>query len=284
MIQQRVSSNLRFEQINYLWRIVATGICFTFFGLGGLLLCVSWFPLQKVVYSGAERQKAAAKKTVHHTFRFFIGMMKFLGILNLKVEGLDVLKNAKGKIIVANHPSLIDIVVLISLVKNADCVVKAHLFRNPFLRGVIRNTGYISNADPDHMLDDCKHSLDQGNNLIIFPEGTRTTPGQPICFKRGAANIALRSGTPFLPLLIFCYPKTLTKDDKWYHIPKTGKINFEALVLPEYDWTQGKTDITRSKLSRQVTRDLESYYVEKLARYGTIEKRNQRIDYPNSGS
>ena len=92
----------------------------------------------------------------------------------------------------ANHPSLIDVVVLISIIPNADCVVKAHLFKNPFLRGVVKNTGYISNADPEGLLVDCKKSLAAGNNLIIFPEGTRTKVGQAVKFQRGAANIALR--------------------------------------------------------------------------------------------
>ncbi|WP_369678325.1 lysophospholipid acyltransferase family protein, partial [Enterococcus faecium] len=93
---------------------------------------------------------------------------------------LDTIKNAKGQLIIANHPSLIDVVVLISIVRNADCVVKADLWKNPFLKGVVKATGYINNdADPEYFLNQCQQSFARGNNLIVFPEGTRSVPGKP---------------------------------------------------------------------------------------------------------
>jgi len=56
--------------------------------------------------------------------------------------------NRPGQLIIANHPTLVDIVFLISRVKQANCIVKQKLWHNPFMRGPILNAGYISNGDP----------------------------------------------------------------------------------------------------------------------------------------
>ena len=58
----------------------------------------------------------------------------------------------------------------------------------------------------------------QGRNLLMFPEGTRTTPGKPITIKRGAAQIAIRTDTSIRVIHIDCSPVTLTKNTKWYNI------------------------------------------------------------------
>ena len=55
---------------------------------------------------------------------------------------------------------------------------------------------------------------------MIFPEGTRTEKDEVLNeFQRGAANIALRANVPIRPVLMTCSPSTLTKNEKWYHIP-----------------------------------------------------------------
>jgi hypothetical protein len=93
--------------------------------------------------------------------------------------------------VLANHPTLIDVVFLISLLPNADCVVK-RVACNPFMRGPVRAAGYISNDDGAGLVDDCIAAVRAGGSLVIFPEGTRSVPGQPPRLQRGAANIAVR--------------------------------------------------------------------------------------------
>jgi len=101
--------------------------------------------------------------------------------------------------IVANHPSLIDVVFLIGLMRQTNCVVKQSLFQNPFTRGPVRDAGYISNDGSADMLDAAADALREGQTLIIFPEGTRTTPGAAPAFHRGGAAIALRGATIITP-------------------------------------------------------------------------------------
>lgn len=191
--------------------------------------------------------------------------MRFVGVVKVSTKNVQLFQNLQGKVIIANHPSLVDVVVLISLVRNANCVVKQSLWNNPFTRGVLRNSGYISNSDPDGLIDDCKASLQQGHNLIIFPEGTRTRPGETLSFQRGAANIALRSNAHFLMSLIRVTPPGLTKGWPWYRVPDSC-MQLQLVVLGEFD-TSAYQEESISKGVRHLTRDIEQKISEELVNF-----------------
>jgi 1-acyl-sn-glycerol-3-phosphate acyltransferase len=252
--------------INRYWRIIATGSAFLLFGIGGVLLSLLVFPIVKIAYRHDEKKRrSSARKIVHKTFKMFISYMQLLGIMTLEIENGEQLKASKGNIVIANHPSLIDVVVLISIIENADCVVKADLFKNPFLKGVVKNTGYINNeADPDKFMLDCTTSFNDGNNLIVFPEGTRTTPGEAMQFKRGAANIALRTKTDVMPILLFVTPTTLSKELAWYQVPKS-RFTFKLVVKPKMSIQEYLTTDVVSNSVRELTRDLLKYYNKELS-------------------
>ncbi|MDX2319219.1 MAG: lysophospholipid acyltransferase family protein [Moritella sp.] len=251
------------KPVNYLWRLLATASCFSLFGVGGLILTLLVFPIQKLCIRGEQAQKRTARKTVHYSFRFFIATMAFTRIFEFDLRDRAELAQLQGQLILANHPSLIDVVVLLSIMPNADCVVKAHLFRNPFIRGVIKNAGYISNADPEALLQACQLSLAQGNNLIVFPEGTRTVPGKNLVFQRGAANIALRCQVPVSAVLIKVTPSTLTKAESWYQIP-TEKAKFMLQLTRDVPAISIAAEIPMSKQVRHYCRELECYFKQEL--------------------
>ena len=147
--------------------------------------------------------------------------MKIMGILKVKVENAEKLKSGKSMLVIANHPTLIDIVFILSHMPRADCVVKLHAWNHPFFGRVARAAGYIKNDDPVEVIDRCVENLNKGDNVIIFPEGTRTSPDVVIDkFQKGAARIALKSGCNILPIKLDCQPRTLTKDKKWYEVAK----------------------------------------------------------------
>ena len=197
----------------------ATGISFLAFGVGGLLLRLGVFPLLHLAVRAPQRRIALARAIIGLAFRAFVGLMRGLGVLDYQFIGRERLERG-GLLILANHPSLIDTIFLMAFVKRADCIVKSHLWNNPFTSGPVRAAGYISNAGGADLVDACIASLRAGNNLIIFPEGTRTPPGGAIALKRGAANIAVRGACAVTPVLIDCQPPTLGKGDKWWRVPE----------------------------------------------------------------
>ncbi len=105
-----------------------------------------------------------------------------------------------GRVIVANHPSLIDYILLISYLGTGTCVLVKHNLTRTFMRFVIRRLGYRSN---ESSLEEIEEVLANGDDLLIFPEGSRTRGGA-IAFKRGAANVACRMNLPVVPVFIYC--------------------------------------------------------------------------------
>jgi 1-acyl-sn-glycerol-3-phosphate acyltransferase len=247
-----------FERINYLWRVFATGLSFVSFGVGGVILWLLVFPALTVAVRDPVRRSRLARAIIHHSFAGHIGLMHRLGVLTYEVRGLERL-NRNGLLVLANHPTLIDVVFLVSLIGNADCVVKSRLARNPFTRGPIKATGYISNENGAGLIDDCIASVRSGKNLIIFPEGTRTPRSGEAHLQRGAANIAVRGVLDITPVIIRCTPPTLSKGEKWYHIP-TRRFHVAIEVredLPVASFMRGTTEAIAS---RRLTEFLSTYF------------------------
>lgn len=207
--------------LNRLWRIVATGMAFTAFGLGGIALSLTIFPLISLRYKSEHQRKIVARAAVSRSFRFFLNGLQWLGVCRYGVDD-ELALNHQPCIVVANHPSLLDVVLLIAHMPKADCVVKASIWKNPFMRGVVRATGYISNQHQgEALIAAAKDSLDEGFSLIIFPEGTRTEPNVALNpLTRGAAQLALKSQYPLLPVNLDVTPRTLTKQAAWYQVPR----------------------------------------------------------------
>ena len=207
--------------INRAWRFFGTGLSFAVFGIGGLILAMFVFPLISLTARDAESRNRRARSLVSRSFRRFLWMMHGLGVFDFDVDPAckDAFNAEGGLIIVANHPTLIDVVQLLAEVEHGNCIVKEALFRNPFLGGVVRATNYISNDESEELITHCAEALKKGETLVIFPEATRTVPGQPMRLRRGAARVALAARVPMQMVHIQCNPSTLTKAEHWYEIP-----------------------------------------------------------------
>jgi 1-acyl-sn-glycerol-3-phosphate acyltransferase len=243
------------------WRVCATGLSFFAFGVGGLLLRVLVFPLLDVLVRERSRRVTLARAIIRRTFRAFVGLMRLLGVLRYEIIGLEKLERG-GLLILANHPTLIDTVFLMAFVKRADCIVKGALWNNPFTRGPVRAAGYINNDQGPAMVEACIASLRAGNNLIVFPEGTRTPAGGAIVLKRGAANIAVRGVRAVTPVLIDCQPPTLGKGEKWWHIP-ARRAQFRIEVREDIDVARFTRDgVTEVMAVRHLTDHLQRLFTE----------------------
>lgn len=259
------TGSVMLARIDYCWRLVATGFCFAVFGLGGLILWAAVFPAVRTLF-----RKTRARKTrwlIHKSFGAFLYLMKTLGIMRMEVEGGDKLQSGRGTLVLANHPTLIDVVALVSLMPDAGCLVKQALWTNPFLGGVVRAAGYISNSDSDRLIDECADDLRQGKPLLVFPEGTRSCPGLPLRFQRGASYIALRSQVRVIPVMIDCHPTTLTKQERWYQIPER-RFHLRIRVLDPVDierWVEPCE--AQTVAARKLTRAFESFFIQELSKW-----------------
>lgn len=221
------------QKLNYVWRLAATGLSFGSFGVGGAGLSLALPTLLKLLESDVEQRQVLAQKIIQHSFKSLVLMMQKLGVMSYEIQGLEQLENSYGELLLANHPTLIDVVMLIAFMPQANCVVKQSLWSNPFTKGAVRSAGYILNQGSQQFVEACVSKLQAkgAGSLIIFPEGTRTEKQQVLNdFQRGAANIALRAKVPIRPVVIRCSPSTLSKNQKWYHIP-ARRFHIQMQVL-----------------------------------------------------
>jgi 1-acyl-sn-glycerol-3-phosphate acyltransferase len=183
----------------------------------------------------------------------------------LEVAGPRDLAKIGGRLIIANHPTLLDVVLLMALMPRAQCIVKHELWSSRYLGGVVRLAGYIpNNLAPESLLEACRTAINNGDNLIVFPEGTRTQPGKLPRFQRGFANIALLTAAKIQLITITCKPLTLTKGEPWWRIPER-RPHFRILVGEELDTHDLLQRQERSLAARALVRYIETYYGEQLA-------------------
>ncbi len=248
--------------ISYAWRVPATGFAFAVFGLGGLLLAATIFPLITLVTPDPEIRKRRTRTVIRGCFQFFVLLMRCLGVIRVARLDRVALARCRGKIVISNHPTLIDVVLLVSIIPNAQCVVKHQLWRNLFLGGVMRAAGYIRNdLEPDLFIAACDRAVKSGDNLVIFPEGTRSIPGRKLRFQRGFANIALLTDADLQLVRISCHPIMLNKGTPWYRVPEQPgryQISLGEQVAPGPFLRSG----SRALAARKLVSFLESCYAD----------------------
>lgn len=249
---------------SFLWRLFVLAGCFAAFGIGGLVFRVTLLPFMRVLPGTPVQRQLRTRRFMHGCFAVLVMVLRKTGTMTLDIRNPELLRDCRGKLILANHPSYLDVVVLLALVPEANCVVKQNLWHNWFFGGVVRNTGYVSNADADRLVDDCAAVLARGDSLLIFPEGTRTEPGKPMQFQRGTARIMLRSQCAFIPVILRCEPAVWGKGFRLTRIARQRfciSVEVESALRAE---GLGALEGEEAKMARQLSRNLEAYFTREL--------------------
>ena len=231
------------------------GICFFIFGLGSIVIGSAVFPIILLVYK-SEKQRKIFANTIYVSWRVFIWLICSLRLIKLNCPVQKQLKSVHGTIVIANHPSLIDVVILVSRIPNSICVVKESLFKNIFVRKVIGNT-YLSNTmTPKEFIARGKDILSKGYNIVIFPEGTRTVPNKPIHLHRGFAHLQIETGADILPIHITNTPSILGKTQKWWNIGEKPSV-YDIISKPKISYNGEKIQDKR-KMAMDITNRAKS--------------------------
>ncbi len=254
------------KYFSYAWRLAATAFSYILFGLGAFLLGVLGAVLITPLPVAIRKKRAIFRYLVCSGCRFFVFVMRALGLLSVEITG-KMQTAVRGHIIIANHPTLIDAIFLIAEFKDPCCIVKGALETNPFTSLAIYLAGYIPNSSLD-FLELATARLEEGENILIFPEGTRsrTEDEMTLNFKRGAANVAVVSDSPIIPVLLTCEPLTLAKGEKWYAIPVTPPHFSIAIGAPIRIADSIDVNRPRTVQYRYLTRFLADFYQEWLLR------------------
>jgi len=180
------------------------------------LSSIALFPVAVLVWAVTlpfDRRKVAL-----HRFTCFWGSLYTW--LNpawpVKIVGREKIDPREAYVMVANHLSLLDILVLFRLFTHYKWVSKIENFRVPCIGWNMRLNGYIplvrgDRASVVEMMRRCEQTLGEGNSIMMFPEGTRSPTGRMRAFKTGAFELALKTKRPILPLVITGTSEALPK-------------------------------------------------------------------------
>ena len=141
---------------------------------------------------------------ISHGYRFYWACARASGLIRLEADALDALRDeAGGLIIAANHPSLLDALMIVARLPRSGCIMKSALRRNPFLGAGAALAGYVPNDSTRTMVRQAVERLHEGWQLVVFPEGTRSpAPGRIHPFSRSIALIAQRAQVPVQTVVI----------------------------------------------------------------------------------
>jgi 1-acyl-sn-glycerol-3-phosphate acyltransferase len=212
-------------RLNRHWRQLAAGFSFIVFGVGAMLVGSIIIPVARLFTRGAARREQVSRAIIRGGMRLFWRAMLILRLFRCDLRGIEHLTGER-LLIVANHPTLIDAVLLLGLVKDAVVVAKPSLAANPVTGPAVAAAGYIVNAEGPALVAAAAQVFARGGCVLVFPESTRTPPGQPVRLQRGAANIAVRTSCRVVAVTIRVSNPLLFKGAAWHEMP---------LDLPRFD-------------------------------------------------
>ena len=247
-------------------RIPLSGLAFLSFYGGASVIAWVLLPLQRRRLRALPEaeQRQALDLFFMRSYRVAIGFMARLGLMRFHLpdlEQVDALRPGP-KVVVANHPSLIDVLFIKAALPGVVVLVKSALFKEPSLRRLFEAAGDFRGPDKEDqhfgataVLDTFVDRLRAGRSVLVFPEGTRSPAWRLRRFRRGAAEAAIRARVPILPISIICDPPTLKKGDKWYDMPKRVP-EFTLEILPMIE--------TAGRDSRSVTAEIHDALAQRL--------------------
>ncbi|MBW2263186.1 MAG: 1-acyl-sn-glycerol-3-phosphate acyltransferase [Deltaproteobacteria bacterium] len=159
----------------------------------------------------------------------------------VKIEGRDRIAPRTPYIIVANHQSLLDILVMFRLFVHFKWVSKIEVFRLPFIGWNMSLNRYIKLRRGDArsistMLAGCERTLRSGSSIMMFPEGTRSRDGRLRTFKHGAFTLARKLGASILPVVVSGTGRALPR--RGFVLSGIHKIRIKVLEeIPADSWS-----------------------------------------------
>ena len=223
------------------------------------LMSLAWnlvAPLFSLVLSRRAGSRIG-RSAISFIYRTFWKSAGRIGMMVVDSSALDALHDEPGGLIVAaNHPTMLDALVVVARLPRGVCVMKAVLLRNIFLGTGARLARYIRNDAGRGMVRDAVASLAEGGQLVLFPEGTRTVRPPVNEFKAGITLIAHLARVPIQTVLIESESPYLTKGWpllKAPPIPVVIRVRLGRRFAPEAD-------------HRALLRRLEDYFAVEVGR------------------
>lgn len=219
----------------------------------------AWLLLRKKD-TDREADVAAVRSRLSTGSGLFFSSLSSRHLVRCEFEGFDDVASWKGSIVCANHPSILDAICFFWKIPGIGCVVGTNPWSNPLLSLPARLADFVPRDPALRMLKECRQRLLRGENILLFPEGTRTTRGALNPFHDGPALLAVKARSPIRTVFIETNSLFLGKGYSFFK-PTTEPIVFRFSVGEIFHPGAAETP-------RDLSRRLEGYYRERLGREG----------------
>lgn len=235
------------------WRQISFG--FVLGQLGASLLLLSGVARTLGLLLPRERAVRLGRSLVSLVYRGCWASAEGLGLMRIDADALDTLRGEKGGLIIAaNHPTLLDAMLVVARLPQSVCVMRADLMNNVFLGPGARLARYIGNDSGCGVVRECVAALREGQVVILFPEGTRTASSPVGAFKPGITLIARLAQVPIQTVLIRSDSPYLKKGWPLLRVPP-GRVSIRVSLGQRFPASDDR---------RGALRQLEAYFAREL--------------------
>lgn len=260
-----------------LLRILLTGSAFLGFFLFAGLLGRLMLPLV-VAFPGSPERKRARREWfflwTNRVFCFYMGMLRLV-LYRRPPLPADLPPSGQGYIVIANHPSLVDVLLLGATLPGLTSLAKASWYRSWVLGPLLRHGKHVRGPEPRALgqagtdsedadapvLERMVEHLRAGYPLLVFPEGSRSHERTMRRFRRGAVEAAIRAQVPIVPVFISVAPPMLMKHQPWYEVPpRGGRFTLEFFPVIE---TAGR-ELDARALNQELKQRFEARHQQML--------------------
>ena len=240
-----------------------------------LIFYVSCAFLSRVVFSlfpvfgrifqfSTAQQRLLARRIIALGARLFLTILRITRVLSVNIRSLP--PQGTHGIYIANHPTILDVLILVSQRPELCCITKKSLYHHFLFGPMLRAAGYIHYSNAAEVLSRATSELKAGQPLLIFPEGTRSQNGKLGRFKRGAARLALETNLPLYPIAISSNIPMLNRADGWLEFSEEhcniSVYSIDAVLACKV--VAGTHEHSINLASRVLTNHLENLYRKSL--------------------
>ncbi len=248
-------------------RILLTGFSFLLFFAGSPVLALVIFPVMRLGARDREDHRRRCTRLLHRGCRVFVRWMEIAGLIRAPLPVLPAELRGKPYVVIANHPTLIDVVIMLAAFEDLTCVTAGSWARSFVLGPLIRNTNYLFGPksglpESEHMIETMTSHVAAGHALLIFPEGTRSQRDRLNRFRRGAVEVAIAARVPLLPVFIRTDRPLLMKGVPFWSVPRR-RAHITAEVMEIIDTTA--PDIDARELNAELKERFDRLFAEAAA-------------------
>jgi 1-acyl-sn-glycerol-3-phosphate acyltransferase len=225
------------------------GALWAFVYLGGLATLYNWF-LRFLVYFWYSKDVEVRRRFVRKYLHIMaVGLLKSFPYLDSKRIYIDAQseKFKKPAVIVSNHVSAFDIMIALALPADMVMLVKDWVWKAPFIGCLVRDAGYIlvGANDPETVMEENDQQLKKGVSIMVFPEGSRSPDGKMQRFHKGAFEIAIRTGSDILPVLLSNSQSCIPYGAFWVGDHQTVIHVLPRVTTENFDYSLGARELGR---------------------------------------